>query len=63
MTEPELLQEIRELVAQSSQKQVAKELRVTAQYLCDVLKKRRGISGALAGRLGYTRIVTFEPVI
>lgn len=44
-----------------SQKELAARLRISPQYLGDVLHGRRDISAALAANLGYTRVVLFQP--
>jgi len=41
------------------EKEVAGELQVTPQYICDILKGRREISEALAIRLGYKRVTQY----
>jgi hypothetical protein len=61
MTELQLLKLLRKQVRASSLGEVAKTLSVTPQYLCDVLKGRRGISDRLASNMGFIRRVTFEP--
>jgi len=45
-----------------SQKAVADYLGYSAPYIGDVIKGRRDISSAFALRLGFKKIVTFEPL-
>jgi hypothetical protein len=45
-----------------SQKEVAKLLGVSAQYVCDVLAGRREVSEKLGRALGYQRVVSFLPL-
>jgi transcriptional regulator with XRE-family HTH domain len=42
-----------------TQKDVAKDLGISPQYLSDILKGRREISAEVARRLGFERVVTF----
>lgn len=44
-----------------TQKDAAKELKISPQYLHDVLMRRREVSANLAAELGYDRIVRFVP--
>ena len=59
-SETYVLQELRQQVALSSQKDVAAKYRVSPQFICDVLKKRRPVSSDLAKAMGYTRVAKFE---
>lgn len=54
-----MLSILAKMAAVSPQKQLAKRLEITPQYLCDVLKKRRGISSQLALKLGYQKLEIF----
>lgn len=45
-----------------SQKTAAKRLRVSAQYLGDLLHGRRPLVGKIVTALGYRRVVMFEPI-
>jgi plasmid maintenance system antidote protein VapI len=55
-----LIEDIRIIVRhEGSQKAAAKHIGVSAQYLSDVLNRRREISAALAEKLGYTKYVGF----
>ena len=49
----------RERAGGMCEKEVAGELQVTPQYICDILKGRREISEALAIRLGYKRVTQY----
>jgi hypothetical protein len=67
IAEPKVFQEnivanLRFCVEQSSQKAVAKHIGISAQYLNDILQGRRDISEEVAAKLGYARVVTFEPL-
>jgi len=42
-----------------TQKDVAKDLGISPQYLSDILKGRREISTEIARRLGFERVVTY----
>jgi plasmid maintenance system antidote protein VapI len=57
-----LLTQLKARVAASTQKDVAKALKVSPQYLNDVLNERRGISYKLARAMGFKRRTTFDPV-
>jgi plasmid maintenance system antidote protein VapI len=57
----EALLELRRRVKESTQKDAAKSLKVTPQFICDVLKGRREISETLAKRLGYKRVTQYVP--
>jgi hypothetical protein len=60
-TQAALLEVLRREVAGSgSQEIVAKRLRVSPQYLCDVLKGRREPGRKLLDALGYRRITVYE---
>lgn len=51
---------LRDRIARTgSQQAAARSLRISPQYLCDVLKGRREISAELARRLGYKRVVVY----
>ena len=58
-TVPSPLQVLRGMVEKGSQVGVAKALDVSPQFINDVLNGRRGMTGALAEKLGYQRVVTF----
>ena len=47
---------------ETSQKEVAAMLGVTPQYLCDILKRRRPITAAIAEKVGFRLVERFEPV-
>lgn len=42
-----------------SQDALAHHLDISPQYLCDILKGRRAVSGNLAQRIGYRRIIGY----
>lgn len=44
-----------------SQKAAADKLGFTPQFINDVLKGRREMTEALAGKLGFKRVVSFVP--
>lgn len=59
LTKP--LQKLREIVDRAAtQESVARSLKITPQYLHDILNERRGISATIASRLGYQKIITYE---
>lgn len=45
--------------AKRTQKDVARTLRVSPQYLNDILQGRREISADFAKKLGFKRVITF----
>ena len=57
-----LLSELILEVDRLTQKQVAAKMKITPQFLNDVLKGRREISERVARGLGYTRKIVFEKV-
>ena len=59
-SEAYVLSDLKQMLGESSQKDVAKRLRLTPQYVNDVLHKRRPISAELAKKLGYKRVIVFE---
>ena len=61
-TEAILISDLRRIVSESSQKEVADRMRLTPQYINDVLHRRRPVSGAMAKKLGYKRVVVFERI-
>ncbi len=61
-TEAILISDLRREISGSSQKEVAKRLRLTPQYINDVLHRRRPVSGQMAKKLGYKRVIVFERV-
>ncbi len=59
-TESILLSDLRREISVSSQKEVAKRMRLTPQYINDVLHRRRPVSKEMAKKLGYRRVIVFE---
>lgn len=53
-----LLDILQKKTIDKTQREVAKELGISYQYLNDILQGRRNISDNIAKRLGYTRITT-----
>ena len=47
-------------IAKSNQRQVAKELDISPQYLNDIIKQRRFVSAKVAQGLGFKRIVIYK---
>lgn len=62
ITEAELFHLIELRVQNSTQKEVAMELRISSQYLGDILHGRRKISNQVAAQLGYERRSVFVPL-
>lgn len=60
LNEKEILQELRQTVALSTQKAVAEKYGVSQQFICDVLKNRRSVTDDLAKAMGYTKVIRFE---
>lgn len=62
-TEAALLERLRIVVAGAGNQQLAaRQLGVSAQYLCDVIKGRREPGKKLLDALGYRRVVVYEQV-
>ncbi len=59
-SEAYVLSDLKQMLEVNSQKDLAKRLRLTPQYVNDVLHKRRPISAELAKKLGYKRVIVFE---
>lgn len=55
-----LLSDLKQRVSVTTQKAVAKSLKVTPQFLNDVLKGKREISKKLARSMGYNKRIVFE---
>lgn len=56
-----VLAALRRVIAEAgSQQAAAKQLGVSGAYVTDLLRGRREFSAAMAARLGYERIVTFQ---
>ena len=45
-----------------SQKLAAAQMGISQQHLCDVLAGRRELGDGVLSRLGYRRVVRFEPI-
>lgn len=54
--------ELRKRVARSTQTAIAKEAKVSAQFVNDALHGRREITGKLLHWLGYERVVTYRKI-
>jgi hypothetical protein len=50
---------LRDLAKAETQQRLAKRLKISPQYLCDVLNGRRELKGILA-RLGYQQVILYE---
>lgn len=59
LTEAEVKTLLRKKVYAASQKEIAKELGISAAYLCDILQGRRDVSASVAAMLGLRRHVVF----
>ena len=46
---------------EGSQKATANALGISPAYLGDILSERRNVSNELANKLGYRRVIGFEP--
>ena len=55
----EALDMLRDMAKKETQLVLATRLKITPQYLCDVLQGRRGLKGILK-RLGYRQVVLYE---
>lgn len=59
-SEAYVLSDLKQMLEVNSQKDLAKRLRLTPQYINDVLHKRRPVSAEMAKKLGYKRVIVFE---
>ena len=59
-SQSEVLQELREQVAESSQSEVARSLGLAVSMVNDLLRGRRDVSDRVAELLGFTREVIFR---
>ena len=59
MNPREALDMLRALARAETQIGLAHRLKITPQYLCDVLQGRRGLKGILK-RLGYRQVILYE---
>ena len=55
----EALDMLRDMAKEETQLALATRLKITPQYLCDVLQGRRGPKGILK-RLGYRQVILYE---
>lgn len=62
LTEKQVVEALKARTRQTSQRKVAAELRLSAAFVCDVLKGRREVTDRLARKMGYRRVVKFEKV-
>jgi len=60
LSESDVREVLRSAIESTSQKQTAELLKISPQYLNDVIRGRRDISAELATRLGFERIVVFK---
>jgi transcriptional regulator with XRE-family HTH domain len=60
MDQAAIVRRLRKLCAESSQKNVADELGISPQYLCDILKGRRQPGASVLQALGLTRKVSYS---
>lgn len=59
----EAIDKIKEIVKEKgSQAQAARYLDISAAYLGDIIKGNRPVSDAVAKKLGYKRVVAYEPI-
>lgn len=61
-SQDELLNELRQRVAASSQRQVAQQLGISTSMMNDLMLGRRDVSDRIAKALGYQRAVVFRKV-
>lgn len=62
LNDEELLDLLRKLVKQSSQKQVSADLGVSRAFLNDILHGRRSMTERIAAAMGYQRLVIYRKV-
>lgn len=62
ISEYEMWNVLLSLTQKDGQKSLAKSLKISPQYLCDVLQEKRKISDKLAEKLGYKKLVYFKKV-
>lgn len=56
LNDADVVRIIKAAVVLSNQKTVAKNIGISQQYLCDVLRGRRGLSDKMLAKIGYRRI-------
>jgi len=61
LTPTDVLMDLARECARTSHRATARRLGVSAQFMCDVLRRRREITDLLAARLGYRRVTRFAP--
>lgn len=59
LRQEDLLARLAHECKQTSQKAVAARLKISPQYLSDILHGRREPSSAVAAKMGFTRVVTY----
>ncbi len=52
--------DLREMLRDATQKQVAENLGVSQQYLCDLLQERRKPGDKILAALGLEKVVTYR---
>lgn len=63
ITHEKALELIKQMVQdRGTQLEVARELDISPAHLSDILKGNRNISDAVARKLGYRRVVSYEPL-
>ena len=61
-TEFEVVSILRKRCDASTQKDVARQLGISPQYLCDLLAERRPITEEVALKMGFERVVIFKEI-
>lgn len=60
LTEEQLLNNLKVMCKEAGeQSRIAKSLKISTSYLCDIIHKRRSLSSKMANVMGYKRIVHF----
>lgn len=63
ITHEEAVQILRDIVGkEGTQLAAAKRLDTSPQFLSDILLGRRAIPDSLARKIGYRRVISFEPI-
>ncbi len=62
MTKAELIEHIRQRITEAgTQKQLAADICVSESYIVDILKGRRDPSDNFLAKLGFKKVVTYQP--
>jgi plasmid maintenance system antidote protein VapI len=60
LTESDIVNDLRTRAMSTSQRDIARKLAMSPQFICDVLQGRRSVTESLARQMGYSRQVFYE---